>query len=78
MAFSVYKVLKAKQKKPLIGEIIGETVDVIEDLTPEKIGFVRYKGEYWQAKSKTLIKAGSKALVVNKEGPILIVEPKQS
>ena len=78
MIFSVYKVLKARQRKPLIGEIIGETVDVIEDLNPEKIGFVMYKGEYWRVKSKSFIKAGSKALVVDKEGPILIVEPKQS
>ncbi|MEM2630671.1 MAG: NfeD family protein, partial [Candidatus Bathyarchaeia archaeon] len=64
--------------KPLIGELIGETVDVIEDLTPEKIGFVIYKGEYWRAKSKSFIKTGSKALIIGKEGPILIVEPKQS
>ncbi|MBS7658354.1 MAG: nodulation protein NfeD [Candidatus Bathyarchaeia archaeon] len=78
MVFSVYKVLKAKRMKPLIGELIGETVDVIEDLTPEKIGFVIYKGEYWRAKSKSFIKAGSKALIIGKEGPILIVEPKQS
>lgn len=77
MIFSVYKVLKAKRMKPLIGEFIGETVDVIEDLTPEKIGFVIYKGEYWRAKSKSFIKAGSKALIIAKDGPILIVEPKQ-
>ncbi|MEM2843553.1 MAG: nodulation protein NfeD [Candidatus Bathyarchaeia archaeon] len=76
MIFSVYKVLKAKRMKPLIGEFVGEAVDVIEDLTPEKTGFVIYKGEYWRAKSKIFIKAGSKALIVAKDGPILIVEPK--
>ncbi|MEM2123021.1 MAG: nodulation protein NfeD [Candidatus Bathyarchaeia archaeon] len=78
MLFAAYKALKARRMKPLIGEIIGETVEVTEDLNPEKIGFIRYKGEYWKAKSKTYIKAGSKAEIIGKDGPILIIdEPKR-
>jgi membrane-bound serine protease (ClpP class) len=73
MFFAAYKVLKARRMKPLIGEIIGETVEVTEDLNPGGTGFVRYKGEYWKAKSEIYIKAGSKAKVIGKDGPILIV-----
>lgn len=76
--FTMYKVLKAKSRKPLISDIIGEEVKVIEEIQPNKTGFVRYKGEYWKAKSDETLKPGTTAIVVDKEGPILIVKPKSN
>ncbi|HID17647.1 TPA: nodulation protein NfeD [Candidatus Bathyarchaeota archaeon] len=78
MLFAAYKVLRAKRRKPIVKEeIVGETVEVTEDLTPGKVGFVRYKGEYWRASSKRPLKAGSKGIVVGKDGPILIIDAKE-
>lgn len=78
MLFAAYKVLKAKRMKPIVKEeIVGETVEVTEDLTPGKVGFVRYKGEYWRASARRPLKAGSKGVVVGKDGPILIIDAKE-
>ena len=72
--FMVYKILRARMQKPIFGLLVGERVQVIEDLTPEKSGYVRYHGEYWQARSNESIKAGSTAEIVQKDGPVLIVK----
>ncbi|MEM3754800.1 MAG: nodulation protein NfeD [Candidatus Bathyarchaeia archaeon] len=76
--FTIYKVLKAKSKKPITFDMIGENVEVIEEIIPGKAGFVRYKGEYWKAKSDESLKPGVKAVVVGKEGPILIIKSKHN
>jgi membrane-bound serine protease (ClpP class) len=73
--FMVYKVLRARRLKPAMGKIIGEKVKAVDDLTPGKEGYVKYYGEYWRAKSHQEIKAGSSAIVVDKEGPLLTVKP---
>ncbi len=72
--FAVYKVVKARRQKPLLKDMINEIVYVVDELGPDKHGFVKYSGEYWMAKSQTTIKSGSKALVIGKEGHILIVK----
>lgn len=72
--FMVYKVVKAKRQKPLLKDIINEIVYVVDELGPDKHGFVKYSGEYWMAKSQEAIKPGSKAIVVGKEGHVLIVK----
>lgn len=72
--FMVYKVVKAKRRKPLLKDMINEIVYVVDELQPGKHGFVKYSGEYWMAKSQETIKPGSKAIVIGKEGHILIVK----
>jgi membrane-bound serine protease (ClpP class) len=42
---------------------------------PEKHGFVRYKGEYWQAKSDVVIEINAKVVIVEKDETTLIVKP---
>jgi membrane-bound serine protease (ClpP class) len=75
--FTIYKILKAKSRKPaIIPDMIGEKVEVIEEILPNKAGFVKYKGEYWKAKSNESLKPGMTAIVVDKEGPILIIKSK--
>ncbi|PNX52783.1 MAG: peptidase S14 [Thermoplasmata archaeon M9B2D] len=74
-AFLLYKILQIRKKKSVVGKITGETALVIEQITPEKTGFVRYKGEYWQAKSDTVIETNTKVVIVDKDETTLIVKP---
>jgi membrane-bound serine protease (ClpP class) len=71
--FMVYKVLRARMRRPVMGELVGEKVEVIDKLGPSTVGFVRYSGEYWRARSRENIEPGTEAEIVAKEGPILIV-----
>jgi membrane-bound serine protease (ClpP class) len=73
--FMVYKVLRARMKRPVMGELVGERVEVIDKLGPGTVGFVKYRGEYWRARSSENIEPGTEAEIVTKEGPILIVRP---
>lgn len=72
--FMVYKVVKARKRAPIFKDLIGEVVQVVDELKPGTIGFVKYAGEYWLAKSDEIVKPGERAKVVGKEGHILIVK----
>jgi membrane-bound serine protease (ClpP class) len=74
-AFLLYKVLQIRKKKSPIGKFTGETAMTIEQITPEKNGFIRYKGEYWQAKSDTVIEKNTKVVIIDKDETTLIVRP---
>ncbi|MHC4944213.1 MAG: NfeD family protein [Planctomycetota bacterium] len=54
----------------------GEEVDVVETITPEKVGRISYRGTTWQAACYEItIEAGSKARIVYRENLIWVVEP---
>jgi membrane-bound ClpP family serine protease len=36
---------------------------------------VRYKGEYWQAKSEAVIETNTKVVIIEKDETMLIVKP---
>jgi membrane-bound serine protease (ClpP class) len=74
-AFLLYKILQIRKKKPSLGKFIGEQAVAIEQINPTKPGFVRFKGEYWQAKSDTLIETNTKVVIVEKDETTLIVKP---
>jgi membrane-bound serine protease (ClpP class) len=74
-AFLLYKILQIRKKKTSLGKFAGEIAVAIEKITPEKNGFVRYKGEYWQAKSDTVIETNTKVVIVDKDETTLIVKP---
>jgi membrane-bound serine protease (ClpP class) len=74
-AFLLYKVLQIRKKKSSVGKFAGEQAVTIERITPEKSGFVRYKGEYWQAKSDVVIETNTKVVIVEKDETALIVKP---
>lgn len=74
-AFLLFKIIQIRKKKSSLGKFAGETAVTIERITPEKTGFVRYKGEYWQAKSETVIETNVKVLIVDKQETTLIVKP---
>jgi membrane-bound serine protease (ClpP class) len=74
-AFILYKVLQIRKKKSTVGKFTGEQAVAIELIAPNKPGFVRFKGEYWQAKSDTVIKTNTKVVIVDKDETTLIVKP---
>lgn len=73
--FMIYKIFQARRKKPVIGMLIGAEVDAVEDIEVGNLGFVRFKGEYWKARSEEEIKAGSRCIITSKDGPILVIKP---
>ena len=73
--FAAYKVVEARRRKPFQPGILGETAEVVEEITPTKEGFVRLRGEIWRARSRSEIRVGGRVKIVGKEGPILLVEP---
>ena len=74
-AFLLYKVLQIRKKKSSVGTFSGETAVTIDRINPEKTGFVRFKGEYWQATSDTVIEKNTKVVIVDKDETTLIVKP---
>ena len=74
-AFLLYKVLQIRKKKSSVGKFTGEQAVAIEQISPNKPGFVRFKGEYWQAKSDTVIETNTKVVIVDKDETTLIVKP---
>jgi membrane-bound serine protease (ClpP class) len=75
--FLLYKILKIRTKKRVIGIFIGENAITIDRITPDKPGYVRFKGEYWQAKSDKIIEKNMKVIIVDKEGSMLYIKPKE-
>jgi membrane-bound serine protease (ClpP class) len=74
-AFLLYKILQIRKKKPSLGKFAGEHAVAIEQISPTKPGFVRFKGEYWQAKSDSVIEINTKVEIVEKDETTLIVKP---
>jgi len=74
-ALVLYKIFKAKKKRPATLKFIGGVGRTIDEIGPEKIGFIRFHGEYWKARSDTIIKPNRKVKVLAKEGLTLIVKP---
>lgn len=74
-AFLLYKVLQIRKKKTAIGIFIGEKAVAIDRIAPGKQGYIRFKGEYWQAKSDTTIEPNTKVVIVDKDETTLIVKP---
>jgi len=73
--FLFYKALQAKRKKITIGTFIGESAKTIDRITPDKPGYVRFKGEYWKAISDTVIEPDTKVVIEDKEESVLKVKP---
>ncbi len=73
-AYAVYKIIQVRRRKPVVWSIIGIEGKAIDEITPEKPGFVIVEGEYWKAIAEEgEIKPGETIRVVRKEGPLLIV-----
>ncbi len=75
LIFALYKVAKASKKKIAIPEFAGQVAVAIDEIGPEKEGFVRFRGEHWKALSETTITPGQKVMIISREGLILNVGP---
>lgn len=74
LVFAIYKVIEVRHRKPVIGEMIGDFARTIDQITPERPGFVRYKGEYWKARADELIEKEEKVEITGKDGAMLVVK----
>jgi len=74
--FLLYKIIQIRQKKTVVGTFIGEKAKTIDRITPDKMGYVRFKGEYWKARSENIIEPNTKVIIVGKDETTLIVKPK--
>ena len=74
--FLLYKIIQAKKKKASVGTFIGEEAKTIDKISPGKLGYVRFKGEYWQATSDTEIQPNTKVVIVGKDESTLKVKIK--
>ena len=74
LMFAIYKVIEVRHRKPVIGEMIGDVAETIDQITPEVPGFVMYKGEYWKARADELIEKEEKVEIVGKNGPMLVIK----
>ena len=77
LVFAIYKVTEIRKKKPVIGEFIGDTAQTIDPLGPGKSGFIRYNGEYWQARSEEEIEPKEEVEIIGKEREVLLVKRKK-
>jgi membrane-bound serine protease (ClpP class) len=73
--FLLYKILQTRKKKAAVGTFIGEKAKTVDHFEPGKVGYVRFKGELWQAISDTQIEANTKVLVVGKDESTLKIKP---
>ncbi len=74
--FLLYKIIEIRKKKAVVGTFIGEKAKTIDRITPDTPGYVRFKGEYWQARSNIIIEPNTKVIIVGRDESILIVKPK--
>ena len=56
--------------------IPGKVVEVIEEITPDKLGRVRMRDSTWVAKAEEHFKIGDKAIAVSLKENILIIKSK--
>ncbi len=73
-AYTVYKIVQARRKPPLLWSLEGTKGKAIDRIEPGKPGFVVVEGEYWKAESDDIINPGDEIVVVGKSGRILKVK----
>ena len=73
--FLMFKAYKATRIKRVFAKYPAGKGRAVDDISPDKEGYVVIGGEYWKAKSSTHIKAGSTVKAVGGESGIISVEP---
>lgn len=76
LVFAVYKITEIRKKKPVIGEFLGDTAQTIDPVGPGKSGYIRYKGEYWKARSEEEIEPKVEVEITGKVREVLLVKRK--
>jgi membrane-bound serine protease (ClpP class) len=73
LLLALSKVIVLRLRRPLVGEIVGETATATDPIPPGGRGFVQHRGELWQATSTEDIPAGATVYVANVDGITLTV-----
>jgi len=73
--FLMFKAYRATKMKRVFAKYPTGKGRAVDDISPDKEGYIVIGGEYWKAKSTAQIKAGSAVKAVKGEGGILSVEP---
>jgi membrane-bound serine protease (ClpP class) len=75
--WAIRSAIIAQRSRPTIDidRVIGEIAEVRTELNP--VGSVYALGELWTARSESRVRVGSKVEVVDREGLMLLVEPKE-
>jgi len=74
-AFAAYKVIEVRRRKPVLGVVVDEIAEAVDDIDEGGEGFVIFRGELWMARALRKVTKGSKVRIVAKDGPRLVVEP---
>ncbi len=75
--FVLYKIIQIRKKKKAVGEFEGEFAITTERITPDKPGYIKFKGELWKAKSDNIIEPNTKVVIIRKEDFYLMIKPKK-
>ena len=59
-----------------MGTFVVETAKTVDMITPFKPGYVRFKGELWNATADTTISPNTKVIIVEKDESTLKITPK--
>ncbi|MDE1829646.1 MAG: nodulation protein NfeD [Thaumarchaeota archaeon] len=73
--FLMFKAYKATRMKKTFTKYPVGKGRAIDDISPEKKGYVWVAGEYWRAKSSTYIKSGTAVKIIGSQDGVLSVEP---
>lgn len=68
-------VLASQRKHPNLNDdnlLLGARAVVVNPINP--VGTVRARGEFWQARSREPLAAGDEAIVIDRDGLVLVVE----
>ncbi len=71
--FAMFKVQEVRRRQPSVGEPVGESAIVTEPIPKGTKGYVRYKGELWQAVSEEDLVADAKVFIRKVDGIVLLV-----
>jgi membrane-bound serine protease (ClpP class) len=73
--FLLFKIIQIRNKKKAVGVFKGELATTTEKITPDKPGYIKFKGELWKAKSNEIIEPKTRVIIIDKDEFYLIVEP---
>jgi len=76
--FLLYKILEIIKRKKATNVFIGEKAITSDRITPENPGYVKYKGEYWKAKSDEIIEENVEVIITERVDSTLKVKPKKT
>jgi membrane-bound serine protease (ClpP class) len=73
--FLLYKIVEVRKKKKAVGVFVGEQAVTVDEISPQKKGYIRFHGELWFAESEMEIMKNMKVVIIGKDGATLKVKP---